>query len=118
MRPTPGRARGNPATIAVRAGDRPGGTTAWRMRRSLKHSLRHRLAERLLVDRLRFVIRFPRGGALRLADLVLLRVPAGLDGVDAPLGAPLARADRLAADFDPDRVRVDRRQDADGDPAR
>ena len=48
--------------------------------------------------------------------MVFLGVPADFDGLLAPVDALLAGSDRLAADFDPDWVRVDARQDAHGDP--
>lgn len=59
-----------------------------------------------------FVVGGFGGGSFGFADLVFLGVPADFDGLLAPVDALLAGSDRLAADFDPDRVRVDARQDA------
>ena len=76
----------------------------------LEQLIRRRLLQAGLVDFRGFVVGGFGGGAFGFADLVFLGVPADFDGLFAPVDALLAGSDRLAADFDPDRVRVDARQ--------
>ena len=73
---------------------------------SLRALFLDRLFQTSLVDFCGFVVGGFGGGTFGFADLVFLGVPADFDGLFAPVDALLAGSDRLAADFDPDRVRV------------
>ena len=57
------------------------------------------------------------GGSFAFADTTDFGIPADIDSLLTPFGTLAAGADRFAGDFDENRIRVARWQDAQGDPA-
>src|SRR4051794_28442770 len=85
---------------------------------SLRTSVGRRLGQDRAIDLPRLLIGVGRCGLLAVADQFHFLLPADVDRVKAPLSALFAGANRFAAALDEDRVRVGRRENADGGPTR